>query len=225
MLLERSDFLELTTLLASCSPTWPLTTCRLSHRTCCKAHVLIALIDRYHRLTTWNDLRRLRFLKIDVLDAAGSSASVASRVGDEPETILRRVHLNNTLLSFMDTLREPTTDTTVTGNEDSSYYNTSSAGIIILMLASALALLFFWRRRLRRAGSGDFAQGSATSNAITDDRTTGGKFMRVPTEEVDGSSSHGHELEELVVDDQSHSSAYYDVVKHGGSKGKEKSEL
>ncbi|KAH9817334.1 putative carboxypeptidase KEX1 precursor [Melampsora americana] len=181
----------------------------------------------------------LRFLNLDVLDAAGPAANVSSGIGTEPETILHRVHLNNTLLETISSSESlpPSVPNTLgnTLSTDSNYYNASSAGIIIVMLGGALGLLFLWRRKLRRSGRGDFAQRPGPEITIHDDYSShhlhptnegngnGVKFMRVPSddhlnEENERMKDDGEvELEELVVDRnlKKKGGEYYDSIEEG----------
>lgn len=180
----------------------------------------------------------LRFLNLDVLDAAGPAANISSGIGKEPETVLHRVHLNNTLLDTSSSSQSlpPSIPNQIGGTStDSNYYNASSAGIIIFMLAGALGMLFLWRRKLRRSGTGDFAQQAGPEITIHDDYSShhlqmnggdGVKFMRVPShdnlvEENERNNKHHddddeHELDELVVDKNSKKNGgdYYDTIDH-----------
>ncbi|KAG0150571.1 hypothetical protein CROQUDRAFT_72854 [Cronartium quercuum f. sp. fusiforme G11] len=170
----------------------------------------------------------IRFLQIDILAAAGSAAQISSRAGAEAETLLHRVHLNNTPLLGAMSDTGPVVALKGAVAADAGYYNASSAGIIIVLLGGALGLLFLWRRRLRRDGRGDFAEdgGPITirDHVHHPDRV---KFMPVSTEDNLRSHEHeGHELEELVVDQADFSgNRPYDSVDDGKFNGKGKNKL
>ncbi|KAI8458931.1 putative carboxypeptidase KEX1 precursor [Phakopsora pachyrhizi] len=112
----------------------------------------------------------IRFLGIDLLSAAGAGASVSSRVGVQPETLISRIKLNGSKVELPGILSsklmmksDPNQLDPSSSNANSekkieeSYYNLSSVGVFLILVGSVIGLSYLFRRRLRKQRVGDFA--------------------------------------------------------------------
>lgn len=94
-----------------------------------------------------------RFLGTDYFVAAGASAKVPSRIGNEQEAIIGETHLNGSALDSSASTQKQTTELEDGANPKpitDAYYNIGAA-LLVLFIIILIGLGFIWRQRRRRA--------------------------------------------------------------------------
>lgn len=109
-----------------------------------------------------------RFIGTDYFTAAGASAKVPSRIGNEQEAIIGETHLNGSALDSSATTQKQTTELEDGANPKpitDAYYNIGAA-LLVLFIIVLIGLGFIWRQRKRRAHRYDgFGSGGSKHSA------------------------------------------------------------
>jgi carboxypeptidase D len=104
-----------------------------------------------------------RFIGTDYFSAAGASAKVPSRIGNEQEAIIGETHLNGSALDATTQKQAAEVDSAATKPENpitDAYYNIGAA-LLVLFILLLIGGGFLWRQRRRRGNRyGSFSAGS-----------------------------------------------------------------
>lgn len=94
-----------------------------------------------------------RFIGTDYFVAAGASAKVPSRIGNEQEAIIGETHLNGSALDSSAATQKQTIELDDDANPKpitDAYYNIGAA-LLVLFIIVLIGLGFIWRQRRRRS--------------------------------------------------------------------------
>lgn len=120
-----------------------------------------------------------RFIGTDYFIAAGASAKVPSRIGNEQEAIIGETHLNGSALDSTLPSQKQSTELDEASSSTSAnpvtdaYYNIGAA-LLVLFVIILMGVGFIWRQRRRRShryggfGSGGSKHGSSLPTTMSD---------------------------------------------------------